>query len=214
MSKYTVNEFMELTGQKRGTVENYRSELQKYGLINNNARFDERALEVFKLIIKLKDSTNLTWVDAMSQIIQEEFGEEMIRPFEWTIDIHFKYLTNLVDEKLVRVEHIGGKDNFDTYVVFHIIIDNFKELGKKYEVFSNSKGTDGNAGNFKCTGKDFFYYVIGKLNPITRNEEAHIFYNEGLEFNLMKCKYIGGGSSDKGRLKELYSSLYKAEKED
>lgn len=77
-------------------------------------------------------------------------------------------------------------------------------MGKTIDVYNKCYGTDGNsASTFICKGKDYIYYIVGKYNSLTKQEDVHVFYNDGIEFNLMKCKHICGGYSEKGRLKEL-----------
>ncbi len=202
----TVNEVMELTNQKRGTVEQFRNELQNYRLIGNNESLDERAVEVFCKAIKYRGNGERTWIDSMQKAIQEEYGEEMELPFYWTNDIILNHLIWQIKKGIVKV--VCGNntiDSLDFHIIYEIIIDNFKELGKTIDSYKNSFGTDGNGAlTYKCIGKDYLYFIVGKLNPITDNEDIHVFYNDGLDFNIMKCKHICGGSCNKGNIKELW----------
>lgn len=203
----TVNEIVEMTGQKRGTVEQFRNELQKHKIIGNNESLDRRAVEVFRKAILYKESEQTTWGESMQRAIQEEYGEEMDLPFHWTKEIILKQLIRAIEMGVVKVagDMIDGVDHEDFFVVFHLIIDNFKELSKTLDVYKGSFGTDGNPiTTFKLSGRDFLYYVVGKYNHLTRSEDIHVFYNEGVEFNIMRCKHICGGSADKGRLAELW----------
>lgn len=209
---YTVNDVMEKTAQKRGTVDNFRSELQKLKLMSNNERFDKRALETFQKAIQFKEENDCTWIHATHWAIQMEYAEEMSRPFEWSTSIHFKYLTYLVKNNLVEVKSVGmdSESSLDFYAIFHVIIDNFKEMGANHNIYKPSQPTGGNAATFKCIGDNFFYYVVGKYNHYTKEEDLHVFYNDGLVFNLMKCQYIGGGRTEKGRLRDLLDAVYES----
>lgn len=203
----TVNEIVDLTGQKRGTVEQYRNELQKHKIIGNNESLDNRAFEVFKKVILYKESEQITWVNSMQRAIQEEYGEEMDLPFHWTKEIILKNLIRAIEKDTIEVtgDMLDEKNEDDFFIIFHLIIDNFKELSKTYDTYSGSFGTDGNPiTTFKLCGKDYIYYIVGKYNHLTRSEDIHLFYNEGAEFNIMRCKHICGGSANKGRLAELW----------
>lgn len=201
----TVNEIMELTKQKRGTVEQFRGELIKYSLITNNESLDNRAFETFKNSIRYKDQEEKTWSLAMKKAIQEEYGEEMKLPFVWSPDIILKNLIWEIKNDLVNVYGNNGIiEGNDFHTIFEIIIDNFKEMSKTFDDYENSFGTDGNPiTTYKCCGKDYIYYIVGKYNHITGNEDMHVFYNDGIHFNIMRCKHICGGSSNKGRIGQL-----------
>ena len=45
---YSVNEIINLTNQKRGTVESFRDELLSQEIIKNNQSLDDRAFQVYK----------------------------------------------------------------------------------------------------------------------------------------------------------------------
>lgn len=206
----TVDDIIKITGQKRGTIEQFRGELIKYRLISNNESLNDRAVNVFKKSINYRYEENLTWSNAMQKAIQEEYGEEMELPFYWTKEIILKDLIWKVKKGIVSVEKTkmfeeDGYDDLNSYAIYGLMIDNFRELGKELDIYKGSFGTDGNDTiTYICKGKDYIYYVVGKYNCITKNEDMHIFYSDGLEFNIMKCKHICGGSSDKGRLKDLW----------
>lgn len=213
----TVKEIMELTGQKRGTVEQFRSELQKFKLIANNESLDDRAVNVFKKAIEYKKAKQNTWIDSMQKAIQDEYGEEMELPFYWTKEIILKHLIWQIEKGEAIVKNDNTKyESEDFHVIYQIMIDNFKELGKTQDVYKGSFGTDGNPiTTYKCIGNDYLYYVVGKYNHITANEDIHVFYNDGVKFNIMKCKHICGGSCRKGRMEELWKtcSKYKQDEE-
>lgn len=211
----TVNEIMELTGQKRGTIELFRSEILRYKVIGNNQSLDERAVEVFKTAIEYRKDGNITWVDAFQKAIQEEYSEEMELPFYWTKEIVLKHLIWSIKKGIVKVVRDDNDDKeTDFHVIYEIMIDNFKELAKFEDAYKGSFGTDGNPIiTYKCIGTDYLYYIVGKYNHVTENEDSHVFYNEGKAFNIMKCKHICGGSSDKGKLEELWKTCRIATKE-
>jgi hypothetical protein len=204
----TVNEIIQLTGQKRGTVEQFRNELQKYRLIGNNESLDDRAVMVFKRAVEYREVGHSTWIDSMQKAIQEEYGEEMELPFYWTKEIILKHLIRQINKGVVRVE-VGNTDvdTDDFHIIYELIIDNFKELGESLDVYKGSFGTDGNPVNtYKCIGNGYLYYIVGKHNHMTDSEDIHVFYNDGEQFNIMKCKHICGGNCSKGRLEELWKT--------
>ena len=43
---------------------------------------------------------------------------------------------------------------------------------------------------------------------INRNTEVdiHVFYNEGSEFNVFRCRHVCGGNCKKGRMQELWET--------
>lgn len=197
----TVSEIMELTDQKRGTVEQFRGELIKYGLIANNESLDNRAFETFKKSIEYKNEEE-TWVRAMTKAIHEEYGEEMTLPFAWSPNVILQNLIWEIKNGLVKV--FGSDNDYDFHIIFEVIIDNFKEMGKIFTDYENSFGTDGNQIiTYKCMGTDYIYYIVGKYNHITSNEDIHVFYNDGSQFNIMRCKHICGGDSSKGKIAQL-----------
>lgn len=200
-----VRDIMEITNQKRGTVEQFRNELSKCGLISNNEELDIRAVEVFKKSIGYKEENSSTWSKAMQRAIQEEYGEEMVLPFTWSPNIILKNLIWEINNDYVEISKGSiNSGDVDFHVIYEIIIDNFKELGKSIEVYSDSFGTDGNPiTTYKCVGKNYIYYVVGKYNHITKQEDVHVFYNDGNIFNIMKCTHICGGDANKGKISEL-----------
>lgn len=202
---FTVEDIMEITGQKRGTIDQFRNELQSFGLTEKNKSLDDRAVATFKKAIAYKEENNVTWTYAMHYVIQKEYDEEMELPFLWKNDIILKELIWKINNNLIEVKRVHDQKGLDYYAVYHLIIDNFEKLGRIKDFYINSSGTDGNPiPTFICQGKDYIYYLVGKHNSITKNEDIHVFYNEGTEFSTMRCKHICGGSGDKGRLKELW----------
>ncbi len=204
---YSVNEIINLTNQKRGTVESFRDELLSQEIIKNNQSLDDRAFQVFKNSIKYKSQDNITWKIAMKKAIQQEYGSELKLPFRWVSSIIIKdIIWNINNNKNFSVQDINelsmNKDEY--HILFEVMIDNFKELGRDYEDYRDSFGTDCNGNlTFKCSGEDYCYYILGKWNHITQEEDIHVFFNEGKNFNIMRCKHICGGSAEKGILKEL-----------
>lgn len=212
MMMYTVVEVMELTNQKKGTVELFRNELQKYKIIGNNASLDDEAVKVFRQAIQYKEeAVKKTWTECMQKAIQIEYSHKMELPFYWTNNAILNHLIWLIENKIVETVQISNNDVLDYRAVYFVIMDNFRELGKGYDIYKNSSGTDGNPMlTFKCTGKNYLYYIAGKYNSITGEEDMHVFYNDDLEFNIMKCKHICGGNSNEGLLGELYAACVKA----
>ncbi len=207
----TVDEIMELTGQKRGTIEQFRNVLQKYRLIDKHESLNKRAVSTFMKAVEYKEAKVNNWTDSIERAVQEEYGEEMDLPHEWDRKIILKDLIWKVKNQRVTVERVGssiptnGVHSEEYHIVFEIIIENFVEMGKTIDTYKNSYGTDGNpVTTFICKGKDYVYYVLGKYNSITLSEDIHVFYNDGIEFNLMKCEHICGGNGDKGQLDELW----------
>ena len=200
-----VREIMEVTNQKRGTIEQFRSELSKCGLLANNQELDNRAVEVFKKSIEYKNCDSKTWTIAMQRAIQEEYGEEMKLPFDWHPNTILRNLIWEIENEYVEVfSDRSNSGDVDFHVIYEIIIDNFKELAKSFEVYDESFGTDGNPiTTYKCVGEGYIYYIVGKYNHITEDEDVHVFYNEGNKFNIMKCKHICGGSARRGKISEL-----------
>ncbi|MBE1556287.1 hypothetical protein [Sporosarcina limicola] len=207
----TVDEIMELTNQKRGTIDQFRMEIQKYGLIEKHQALDLRAVTTFRKAVEYREAEQNTWSDSIQRAIQEEYGEEMKLPFIWTKEIILKNLLWQIENKKVDVVRVDnrvsaiGAHNEDFHIVYEVMISNFREMGKTIAAYNNSSGTDGNpVTTFVCKGKDYIYYLIGKYNTITKSEDIHVFYNDGIEFNIMKCEHICGGNSDKGNLDVLW----------
>lgn len=211
-----VEEIMELTSQKRETIEHFRIKLLEYGLIGLNKYLDQRAVTTFRKAVEYweaagsNEAKQNVWSDSIQRAIQEEYGEEMVLPFTWNNDSLIKHLiwkikngrVNVVPYYEMRVN--GHRHSEEISVMYQIIMDNFQEIGKCTDVYNNSFGTDGNPQlTYICEGEDYIYYIIGKYNRFTKQEDVHVFYNDGIEFNLMRCKHVCGGYSEKGRLKEL-----------
>lgn len=208
----TIDEIIEQTSQNRETIEEFRIKLQEYGLIGIHKSLDQRAVETFRKAVEYFEAIEdkeTDWSDSVQRAIQEEYGEEMKLPFVWENDILLKNLIWKIKNRRVNVgrannEIRGTEHSEDFHIIYQIIIDNFEIMGKTIDVYNKCYGTDGNpASTFICKGKDYIYYIVGKYNGLTKQEDVHVFYNDGIEFNLMKCKHICGGYSEKGRLKEL-----------
>lgn len=203
----TVNEVMEITGQKRGTVEQFRTILQSYSLISNHESMDRRSVEAFKNAIRFKDQDNsLTWLVSMQKAILLEYGEEMVIPFNWSNNIILKHLIWCIKNEHIQVEKVSLNSPDESFhIVYELIIDNFREISTLENIYDGSEGTDGNpVTSYMCKGEDYIYIIAGKYNHITKAEDINVFYNEGSNFNIMKCKYVCGGNCDKGRIHELY----------
>lgn len=206
----TIDEIIQLTGQKRGTVEQFRNELSKYSLIEKHQAVDEKAFKTFKKAVEYKEELQNTWSESMQCAIQEEYGEDMKIPFYFTKNSILKNLIWEIDKGIVTIKTVGNSDDQNFHIVYNIIIDNFTELARKMDVYKDSYGTAGNPmTTFICEGKEYIYYVVGKYNAITKKEDMHVFYNESANFNIMKCTHICGGDANKGMLAELYNACSK-----
>lgn len=205
MNIFTVKDVMKQTNLQRGTIEQFRNELQKYQIIKNNESLNERAVTVLQKAIEYKINGQNTWSVAMQKSIQEEYSEELKLPFEWTTTIHLKHLIWLIENDQLKLIGDTHDNVLEFHVIYQVIIDNFIELGKKHEAYQGSFGSDGNPViTFKCVGENFCYYIVGKLNHITGDEDIHLFYCDSAHFNIMRCNHICGGSAEKGLLKELW----------
>lgn len=209
--RYTVSDVMEQTNQKRGTIEQFRNELVRHHLLLNNQGLDERNLDTLKQAILLKETEGVGWQEAFQRAIQDAYSDEMKWPFEWTNHIILKYLIREVTTGgFESVDRLGDLNSADSSNVYMLIIDNFIELGKKDPTYNKSFGTDGNpVTTYKLTGKDDFYYVVGKYNAVTQSEDIHIFYNDGLRFSPMKCRHVCAGKANIGQMKELWVACSK-----
>lgn len=201
----TVREIMELTGARRGTIEQFRVELQNYGLIKNNQSLDKRAVDVFARTVKKRQTLDSTLNEMFRREILREYSEEVSLPFHWTTFselTHLKYLINTDKLKVHNIDKNNLSDDFQT--VFRVIIPNFVQLAKTEKVYGRSSASDGNPDLcFKCVAKDYIYYIVGKLNRITNEDDIHVFYNDDYSFNIHRCKHVGGGSSKRGIYREL-----------
>lgn len=202
----TINEKVEETSQNRGTIEEFRIKLQEYGLVGIHKSLDQRAVKTFRKAVEYFEAiedNEAVWSDVVQRAIQEEYGEEMKLPFVWENDIFLKNIIWKIKNGRIKVGRVD-QDSEDEHIIYEIIIKNFEIMSKTIDVYNKSYGTDGShLSTFICKGKDYIYYIVGKYNSLTKQEDVHVFYNDGIEFNLMKCKHICGGNSEKGRLKEL-----------
>lgn len=206
----TIDEIMEFTGQKRGTVEQFRNELSKYSLIEKHQAVDEKAFKTFKKAVEYKEELQNKWSDSMQRAIQEEYGEDMKLPFYFTKNSILENLIWEIDKGIVNIKTVGTADDPNFHIVFNIIVTNFAELARKMDVYKDSYPNAGSPmTTFICEGKEYIYYVIGKYNSITGKEDIHVFYNDSANFNIMKCTHICGGDSEKGMLDKLYNACSK-----
>lgn len=218
INKYSVDQIMKITGQKSGTVNSYRDLLIKYEVISNNQDIDEVGLSVFQKAIEYKEKTVDTWVNVMEKSIQEGYNDQLKVPFYWTKKIIVdSIISDIVSQRVEVIQPFGSgahtlKKNNDfnreLEIICSFMIDNFQELGMKDSTFAKSLGTDVNGTTTHILrGTDFIYYLVGKVNHHTTNEEIHIFYNDSKEFNIMRCKYIFGGPTKIGIIKDLWDAI-------
>lgn len=208
---YTVEQVMSITGQKQGTVEAYRVMLQEKGVLGKNKPLDEQHLRIFTKICSTKTDSE-TWQKAMERGIQTEYGEVLTQEFHWVPVTKLRHLHWLIQEKKVHKEKFALVEASDRekehwHAIFEIMIGNFAELGKVESSFDGSFGTDANACIHVLVGKDFIYYLVGRRNSVTNREELAVFYNRGIEFNVMNCEFICCGAFDEGWIKEIMIAL-------
>lgn len=197
---------------KMGTVMNFREKLVSAGILGNNQSMSQEHMDVLHKIVKEK-TENTTWEKLMNQHIYKEFRKDIDVPFEWTDNILRSHLLWSLKEERFQIEemdvHIGSED----FHAFCCCIDNFAELGKEHHLYQGSCGTDGNpATSFKIiTPGNEFYYIIGKLNQYTFEEDYYVFYNAASYFDIMKCRYVFSGDCEDEWFKEI-SEQYKKRK--
>lgn len=209
--KRTVKEIMQETKIKKGVIEAFRKKLQIMNINENNTSLDSRQVDLLKKIVQNKKADD-TWDDLMYKYIYNEYWDTLKTDFEWQPEIIIQNLIWNISNKYYSFSHmiIDPINKELSFHIFECILDNFFIQGKKYEPYMNSHGTDGNTIAYEISNppKTYSYYVIGKLNHYTKNEDIHIFYNDCETFNIMKCKYIGGGPSEQGIFKELSEVLH------
>jgi len=214
----TIQQINLETGIKIGVIEEFRRKLQILNIIANNESLDEEQVHLLKKIVKEKDeNANYTWGEIIYKNLYEKYWNVLHTQFEWQTKIIMEDLIWNIENENYNVDDLMYQDG--SYAMkdkkFHVycsIIDNFAVQGKVYEPYGNSMGSDGNTVMFEVKhnkGK-YIYYVIGKLNHYTGNEDMHIFYNDDDEFNIMKCRYVCGGPSNEGVYKDLFEALHKA----
>lgn len=195
--KYTVSNIKKLFENdgieiKQGTIEAYRSKLQKMGILGQNESLGEEHVITLKKIVTEK-TADVLWDKIMMKNIYTDFRHKMKIDFEWNIKSVVKHLKYNIEKENYKVYAMDLSDCNEDFHVLECIIDNFVELGYKYEEFEGSHGTDPNAFNYKIKTPDgSVYYLIGKYNAYTRGEDTHLFFCKTPNFNIMQCSYIGG----------------------
>lgn len=204
----TVQEIMDTTGLKRGTIESFRARLIDYGIVGNNNQLGKREVDVLQRVVHHKQNSGWTWTDSMEREIQLEYADQIRHPFEWAGETILVHLLWLVTKKRVKVAAItGNAGSEDFHVAYEVMVDNFHYLKNKYPGYSRSTGSDANPIlTYKLIGADYIYYLVGKLNHMTDHEDIHIFYCDGSTFNLMKTRHVMGCSSDRDAMKELWTT--------
>lgn len=133
---------------------------------------------------------------------------EQYKDFGWSAKIVIRDITKKIERGLYKVVPLElysgmGWDSSDDsclytgdWDLFCDCIDNFVELGKVSDIYRGSLGTDGNPIiSWKIQTQDgCWFYVIGKYNHVTLQEDIIIFYNEAKHYEAMKCRLIAGGS--------------------
>ena len=215
--KYTVQaiiEYFERQGilVKQGTIENFRSKLFDFGILKNNQSMSAKHLEVFEKIVSEK-TDSVTWESLMLKHIFSDLSQEINSPFRWTDKIIIRDLIWKLNRNQYHVFpfELCSDSDIDDCHVFNCIIDNFVELGKIYPEYQSSQGSDGNPiTSYKIQTEDGrYYYLIGKLNPLTKHEDVHLFYNNLPFFDVMACRHITSGNCDDGPFHELWVTCHK-----
>ena len=146
-------------------------------------------------------------ITSKHKAVYEECGEAMEFPFHWcdeTILSHLVWLINNEKVQIINDTDYLFEDETEQHIICDVFLCNFMELGKTHMIYRGSSRTDANpVTTFKCVGEGFIYYLIGKQNSITHTEDMHVFYNDGNHFDIMKCRYICGGSVKNGIVSEL-----------
>lgn len=213
MKRYSVQQIMDMFEErgievKKGTLDNYRSKLQQFDIIGNNELLSDAHVETFKKIVDEKTDDN-TWEKLIMKYLYMDFRNNMRFEFRWCLKTIVQHLKWEIEHKKYKVYYMnllegeGLNEDFRTFCCF---IDNFAEMGKYDEAYSGSRGTDGNCANFKIVTPDnSVYFLIGKYNSFTRREDTHLFFSETPDFNIMRCKYVGGWDAKNDG--ELFSGL-------
>ncbi len=191
---------------KQGTVENFRTKLCAMGIIGNNQLLSQKHLKVLEDIVREKNET-VTWEELFKKHIFINFYEELQIDFKWNIEIIIKSLIWQVKRKVYRVNALNLKDNAEDFQIFCFCIENFLKMEEYWEAYEGSFGTDGNSvTSFKIkTPEGNTYYIIGKYNQYSKNEDMHIFYSTTEQFDIMQFRYIGV-TIDKDR--KFFNTLY------
>ncbi len=204
MERYSVQQIMDMFMKrgievKKGTLDNYRSKLQQFNIINNNELLSDAHIKTFENIVNEKTNDN-TWERLIMKYLYIDFRDNMQFKFQWCLKTIAQHLKWKIEHKKYKVYHMNlseGEAPTEDFMTFCCCIDNFVEMGKFYEAYKGSRGTDGCCMNYKIiTPDNSVYFIIGKLNSFTGHEDAHLFFSETLDFNIMRCKYIGGWDTE------------------
>lgn len=219
--EYTISQVIEEVEQqygevRKGTVEAFRAVLQKKGVLGKNKLMGQKEVDAFKKVCQMKDDSN-TWVYCMEKAVQEEYGEDLVYEHHWTTKSKLKHLKWLIETgKVTSVPYLGEVDNNKEYwhAMYEIVLENLVDLGKIDVSFDESFYTDNNPCTYVLKGKDFTYYLFGKLNHVTKKEGVVIYYNDGLEFNIMRCDFVAMGPTDEGIIGELVKAIRKQKEQE
>ena len=124
--------------------------------------------------------------------------------FSWDAKILIRDILKKIERGYYKVSSLEFTPQDDSYSdtedwdVFCHCIDNFVELGKTEDLYRDSLGTDGNPiTSWKIQTMDGnWFYIIGKLNHVTAQEDIMIFYNDSPIFEVIKCRLIASGPAD------------------
>ena len=127
----------------------------------------------------------------------------------WAKILPFSWSPNNLIQNIIRKIELGqykvfalefrSKDNIlmhtEDWDIYCNCIDSFVELGKTMAIYQDSLGTDGNpTTSWKIqTPEGHWFYIIGKYNHVTSEEDIMVFYNESSIFEVIKCGLVTGG---------------------
>ena len=140
----------------------------------------------------------------MDNIVNWNLPLESYNPFSWNSRIVILDIIGKIELGYYKVFPLEfhSKNTLDwrteDWEVYCNCIDNFVELGKKWDMYKGSLGTDGNPIiSWKIQTHDGkWFFVIGKYNHVTLTEDITVFYNDSPIFEVVKCRLVASGSVD------------------
>lgn len=186
---------------KQGTIDNFRGKLVTMRLLESNQQMSDRHFLTLERVVRSKTDES-TWEDLMMRQIYLDYSSEIKTDFVWEFPIILKHLLWTIEQNEYVVSTLDTFHGKNDRHAFETVIDNFVAMSKHYKPYEHSQGTDGNpVTSVKITLPDrSFYFMVGKLNSFTKEEDVYLFYNDAPFFDPMRCRYLGGGSCDDGSL--------------
>ncbi len=113
----------------------------------------------------------------MNKHIFTDLRKYMQHEFKWIEKIIINYIFKAVNDGDYEVYELDIRNNKEDFRIFCSCIDNFVELGKTEYVYDGNLGTDGGPILYKVlTQNNTQYYIIGKYNKHTKEDDIHVFY--------------------------------------